>query len=266
MKSPVRPAPEIVADVLAEKGADVPDGADRAWYAEDLHRIVLLFREREAIAAASGYRPAVRDVEIDFGRAARPVRLGSGAGEFVLTGRIDRLDTDEGEGARRAIVVDYKTSAGTAYSAANDLKRVENLQLALYARAVENVRGVTVVGLEHYAAAAPMRAATADERADAAFRLRREGKAATVLSTADFRERLLGGAERRAGEVVAGIRRGADGGHEKTPLSRRRCERCGFKDVCRPDPRRFPIVPRRADDAALEGDPDADDFDAGADA
>ena len=249
---------DVVAEVLAERGTDVPDGADRAWYAEDLLRVLALFRIREAAAKASGYTPAAGDVEIDFGKAVREVRLGAGDGAFVLTGRIDRLDTNAGDGPRRAIVVDYKTTAGTAASAARELRRVEELQLALYARAIENVRGVTVVGLEHYAATSPLRAATADERAAAAFLERREGKLATVLPTAEFRETLLGGAERRASEVVAMVRRGAEGGHKKVPLARGRCERCGFAVVCRPDVSRFPLVPTRPDDAAHEPSPDDD--------
>ncbi len=252
---------EIVEAALDDDRAYVPDGADRAWYAEDLRRVLALFRVREAAAKESGYAPGPGDVEIDFAKVAKEVHLGSGAGAFVLTGRIDRLDTHSGEGAKRAIVVDYKATAGTASNAARDLRRVEELQLALYARAIENVRGVTVVGLEHYAATSPLRAATADERAAAAFAARREGKPATLLSTADFREKLLGGAERRASEVVAFVRRGAGGGHRKLPLARGRCARCAFEAVCRPDKRLFSLIPLRPDDAALEPDLDEDEGD-----
>ena len=48
---------------------------------------------REAAARGSGYVPMPGDVEIDFAKAAREVRLGAGEGAFVLTGRIDRLES-----------------------------------------------------------------------------------------------------------------------------------------------------------------------------
>ncbi len=282
VRAPDATPDEIVAEVMAEASADVPDDADRAWYAEDLKRIVALFRLREAAARASGYEPHARDVEIAFGAPGEPdgdgyggeddaagrdggrgheVRLGSGAGEFVLTGRIDRLDTnDAAAGPRRAIVVDYKTTASTAAGAARGLVRAEELQLALYARAIEQVRGVTVVGVEHYAAMQPVRAATADERAAEAFLLRRDdGKPAKVLETAEFQERFLRGAERRASEVVATVRKGAEGGHAKAPLDRSRCERCGFRDVCRPDVRRFALVASRPEDVVDRPDDDEGD-------
>lgn len=267
VKEPALRDEEIVAAVLAAKAKDIPDDADRAWYADDLLRIVALFRVRERAAAASGFAPSPRDVEIAFGGKGHEVRLGMGAGAFELAGRIDRLDTDAGGGARRAIVVDYKTSVTTTSRAAASLRRVEDLQLALYARAIEGPRGVTVVGLEHYAGASPARVATIDERAEEAFTARREGHAPRVLATAAFREGLIGKAERRASAAVEAIRLGAGGGHVKRPRTRATCERCAFASVCRPDPLTAPLLARDADDALLCGSNDeADDEPGGGDA
>lgn len=267
VKEPALRDEEIVAAVLTAKAKDIPDDADRAWYADDLLRIVALFRVRERAAAASGFTPLPRDVEITFGGRGHEVQLGTGAGAFELAGRIDRLDTDSGAGARRAIVVDYKTSVTTTSRAAASLRRVEDLQLALYARAIEGPRGVTVVGLEHYAGASPARVATIDERAEKAFTARREGNAPRVLPTAAFREGLIEKAERRASAAVETIRLGAGGGHVKRPRTRATCERCAFASVCRPDPFTAPLVARDADDALLGGSNDeADDEPGGGDA
>jgi ATP-dependent exoDNAse (exonuclease V) beta subunit len=253
--------PEELAATVERSASHLPDDADRAFFVADLRRIVALFRAREAAAAVSGFVPRPGDVEIAFGEAGHEVRLGDGEGAFLLSGRVDRLDTSVGgPGPRRAIVVDYKTSTTATEAAAKRLRRAEELQLALYARALESVRGVSVVGLEHYAASAPVRAATAIEGAEAAFAARREGgKPAVHREPAEFREGTIGGAVRRASAVVARVRRGPDGGSAKDPLDRSRCAKCAYAAICRPDPGRFRLVAERADDRVTDDADDADD-------
>jgi hypothetical protein len=203
----------------------------------DLARIVTLFRAREERAKASGYLPRVGDLEWRFGRGGPKVSLGEGRGAFSLEGALDRLDAStEDRGARRAIVVDYKTSPTSARSSARKLRELEDLQLPLYARAVERLRGVTVVGLEHYAATRRERVLVGSEPARHALEARAEGKERPcVLPVADFRQ-LLEGAERRAVEVVLAVR-AVD--HGKQPLARGECEACDVRAVCRPDTSRF---------------------------
>src|SRR5439155_11313805 len=104
-------APDEIARVaIAEKEAEVPDPADRAFALDDLARVVALFREREARAAAGGFAPEPGLLELAFGAGERPVRIGDAEHGFSLRGRIDRVDVTSGRGRarsddRRAIVV-----------------------------------------------------------------------------------------------------------------------------------------------------------------
>ncbi len=244
------PEGEIAADVLQPhvESLDGPGLLD--WLREDLARIVRLARAREATTRLAGYVPSVRDLEFDLvADDGEPVRLGFEDGAFALTGRIDRLDTRRDLGARQAIVVDYKTGVATSEESAKAMRDLEDLQLPLYARAVERVRGVSVVGLEHVVATRRARQGLyADDRREALL-ARGEGKGQVFLSKSDFRG-VIEGAERRAVEVVAAVRRGADGGHRKRPLDRSRCDRCAFARVCRPDRARFAPVPDEEEDDA----------------
>ncbi len=233
-------APEEVAR-RAMEGSDAPAPPPGLcdWVERTLVRIVVLFRAREALAVASGFRAAPADLEFAFGDDGEPVSLGEGEGAFRLRGRVDRLDTREGTGspggrARVAIVVDYKYGASGLDERRKDLLAGQDLQLPLYARAVEASRGVEVVGVEYVAAYARARVAVHDERYADAFAPRREGDAPCALPPEEFRA-LLDRAVGRVADFVRAARAGHPDAHRKGPSSAEDCRECPVAGACRPD-------------------------------
>src|SRR5207253_303293 len=117
----------------------------------DLARIVALFRDREARARASGFLPAAEHLEWAFGRdAGRPLVLGTDPGmpePFALRGQVDRVDLRPGT-PPTAIVTDYKTSKGAVEERDRAVRHEADVQLPLYALAVERLLGARVAGLE----------------------------------------------------------------------------------------------------------------------
>jgi RecB family exonuclease len=234
------PASVASAALAAESVHGLPAGS-AAWDAvhADVARVVTLFRRREEATRGSRFLPSPSWLEKELGGDdGAVVSLGEGEGAFRLKGRIDRVDVLEGEGGPAAVVVDYKLGKTTAASLVKASLDLENLQLWLYARAVEVASGVPVVGIEGYAASSSRREAAFDGRYAAAFAARREGKAGTPLSSIAFRA-LLADAERKASELVATIRHGGPGAHEKRPSKPEHCDRCDQRPVCRPDLFRF---------------------------
>jgi hypothetical protein len=226
-------SPAELARAAVERREDaLTDPAVRAWALTDLERIARLFRLRETEAAPGGYAPMVRDLEWRFGRGGAEVRLGAGDGIFHLQGAVDRLDVDDPARPRHAIVVDYKTSVTGASGGSKSLLDTEDLQLPLYAAAIEGLRGVRVVGVEHYTAARRGRWSVGSEIAAGALKLRAETGKAKILEESDFRA-VLEKALRAASAVVAAVRRGE---HAKAPLDRDACTRCSVRPVCRADP------------------------------
>ena len=205
--------------------------------------------------------------------------MGEGPGAFLLRGAFDRLDVrapgGEGPEAKRpAILIDYKTGSTGSEDASKAMRALEDLQLPLYARAVERLRDVRVVGLEHYTATRRERFVVGDKAFAPALDLRAEGGRAKTVSEAAF-QAFLDRAAQVASSVVTAIRRGpaggAAGGHQKLPLDGVTCERCAVAAVCRPDVLRFPAVraptPSPLDDDPLgDGGGDGGDRGNGADA
>ena len=141
--------------------------------------------------------------------------------------------------------MDYKTRPGGAKGVRAAMLALDDLQLPLYARAVETLRGVRVVALEVVAAVSRGRhVAASDEVEDLAWGRSELGKP-ELLDRGAFHE-LLRGAERRASAVVAAVRAGD---HTKAPRDATTCEGCAVRAVCRPDLARL-----RARDDDEEGD------------
>jgi len=235
--------PEALADgVVAGVEARFADPADRAFARDELARIVTLFRLREAGAAAGGFVPDPAGLEVGFGGKGNEVHLGRDPGRFVLTGRVDRIDTDPPTRGR-AIVVDYKSGvASTDREARKRLVAGEDLQLPLYALAVEALRDVTVEGLELVAGKRRGRAGVGTEAVADALAQRAEGDKPEVLERSAFRA-LLAQAEARASDVVAAVRAGR---LDKNPVDASVCDACGVRGVCRPDVDAF--LPAAGDD------------------
>lgn len=86
--------------------------------------------------------------ELSFGSNADlpPVRVDYGGGEFLLIGKIDRVDVHDG----KFIVIDYKSGATAAHYSEKDLYVGHKLQLLVYLKAVKNVYGLQPVGFYYF--------------------------------------------------------------------------------------------------------------------
>ena len=233
-------SPAEVAAATLEAARDLPDSALRDFLRTDLERLVTLFRRREAAAAASGFAPA--HVEFGFGReAGRPVAL---AGDTVLLrGKVDRVDLRPGLPTPTAIVVDYKTSRGGVEDVHRDMKSGADVQLPLYALAVERLTGARVVALEVYAASARGRRQLVDADHAEALEARAEGHEATELAPEAFRD-LLAHAEERAAELVAETRAAVASSLRREVADAETCAACAWRGVCRPDEARVGTLAR----------------------
>jgi RecB family exonuclease len=235
----------VAKAVVAEHARDLPDASAVAFALDDLTRVVTLFREREALARASGFKPDTRRLEAAFDGVA----LGSGDEAFALEGRVDRVDVD---GTGRAIVVDYKSRvAGREKERLEAIASLDDPQLPLYALAVEERFGVEVVGIELYDAKRRGRASlVVDDVAEAAFS-RCEGGRVAPVDAESFRA-LLDAAADRARAVVASVRAGRI---DKRPADPAACATCDVRGVCRPDVDRFDDGDAVPGDDSREGGP-----------
>lgn len=86
--------------------------------------------------------------ELSFGSNADlpTVRVDYGGGEFLLIGKIDRVDVKDG----KFIVIDYKSGANAAHYTEKDLYVGQKLQLLVYLKAVKNVYGLQPVGFYYF--------------------------------------------------------------------------------------------------------------------
>jgi hypothetical protein len=240
LEAPQEAAEDVAARVLAESRVS---GFERVHAAGEIARSVRLLRAREADAAGP-FAVATHWLERRLG-GQEGVALGAGAGRFALVGRLDRVDL----AGTRAVVVDYKLGAATPDEAVKRTLAGEDLQLPLYARALEREAGYQVVGLEWMASTRRARAAIVREDESALFAPRREGRAAHELEPEAFAA-LLETAERVAAGLVERIRAGA---HQVEPLDARLCDECPMRGPCRPDRAHLRLV------AAAAGRPVNDD-------
>ena len=96
-----------------------------------------LYREAEYFREEP-FRPA--HIEVEFGRQSKgvsavnpPLRIAVDGEEVLVGGRIDRIDTDAGEGTARFRVIDYKT--GDQAVSLGDMEAGAALQIPLYLKA-----------------------------------------------------------------------------------------------------------------------------------
>ena len=157
-----------------------------------------------------------------------------------LHGAIDRVDRDAGG---RALVVDYKLA--NTVTARGKLEEEAKLQLQLYLIAVAEQWGAQPVGGLYY----PLRGTSARRprgfALDEAETLASFGLASTDLVDSEGFEELLADARRRAGEIVARMRRGdirRDPGPRRGLRGHGVCPPfCDFAPICRRD--RAPVEP-----------------------
>jgi hypothetical protein len=228
LRKPASP-PEAVADEALE--AQPVPGVEREALRLEVARIVALFRLREA-EIAGAFVPDPAWLEAALGGAQATVRLGRGGGAFLLTGRVDRVDVAPARGTLpRALVVDYKLGATAATEHFKDARREHDLQLPLYARALEVGHGFTVVGLEWASMLSRTRRLLLDEATGSDAAGRAEGVRANLLPEGELRA-LLRRVERIAADVVERVRSGE---HELAPRDEEECVACPVRASCRPD-------------------------------
>jgi ATP-dependent helicase/DNAse subunit B len=159
-----------------------------------------------------------------------------------LHGAIDRVDRDE---RGRALVIDYKLAG--AVTARNKLEEQAKLQLQLYLIAVAELWGAEPVGGLYH----PLRATSARRPRGLVLDEAAEGLASLGLARTDLVDReglaeLLDDARRRAGEIVARMRRGdirRDPGPRPGLRGHGLCPPfCDFAPICRRD--RAPVEVR----------------------
>jgi ATP-dependent helicase/DNAse subunit B len=152
-----------------------------------------------------------------------------------LHGAIDRIDRDE---RGQALVIDYKLAG--AVTARNKLEEQAKLQLQLYLSAVAELWGAEPIGGLYH----PLRATSARRPRGLVLDEAAEGLAGFGLARTDLVDReglaeLLDDARRRAGEIVARMRRGdirRDPGPRRGLRGHGVCPPfCDFAPICRRD-------------------------------
>jgi ATP-dependent helicase/DNAse subunit B len=198
------------------------------------------FLGEESAREGGGFEPWL--LEARFGEeegSARPTLEIDGWG---LHGAIDRVDRDR---MGRALVVDYKLSGKV--TAREKLEEETKLQLQLYLIAVAELwGGEPVGGLYHPLRGTSSRRPRGVVLDEAVTELGSYGLARTDVVDREGFEAMLDDARRRAGEIVARMRRGdirRDPGPRRGLRGHGVCPPfCDFAPICRRD--RAPVEPR----------------------
>lgn len=232
-------ARRLVGELAGERGLG-GHPAERA-IVRRVEGLLARFLADEAARAADGFEPWL--LEASFGEDEGAERPPLEIDGWSLHGAIDRVDRDA---AGRALVLDYKLSR--AVTPLGKFEEQAKLQLQLYLIAVaEHWGGDAAGGLYH-----PLRGTSRDSRRprgavreDVASALGSYGLYDNDLLDREAFERMLADARRRAGEIVARMRRGdirrdpgprpGLRGHDICPAF------CDFAPICRRD--RAPAEP-----------------------
>jgi RecB family exonuclease len=198
------------------------------------------FLAEEAERESGGFEPWL--LEARFGEEEGSERPDLEIDGWGLHGAIDRVDRDRGG---RALVVDYKLSG--AVTAREKLEEEAKLQLQLYLIAVAELWGAEPVGgLYHPLRGTSSRRPRGLVLDEAGPELASYGLSRTDLVDRDEFEAALEDARRRAGEIVARMRRGdirRDPGPRRGLRGHGVCPPfCEFAPICRRD--RAPVEPR----------------------
>ncbi len=207
---------------MVDRELEGEEGLEAAMLRVQLHRYLERFVAREA-ACRRRFKPY--DFEVSFGGDDGPGMLK--LGEIAVSGRIDRVDLEEG--SNRALAIDYKTGDvhGAGAFAGQGL-----IQLPLYLRALKNVMGLEPVAGEYYSLSREKRRGVYLEqyREELCGECPGAGVKSDLLDAAEFEE-LLSAAEAAAREAAAGIR---GGDFPAQPLQGEdTCKYCDLAHLCR---------------------------------
>jgi RecB family exonuclease len=222
---------ELVAVVAAEKELGTHP-AERAM-ARRVERLLERFLAEEAERETGGFEPWL--LEAAFGERAESERPTLEIDGWGLHGAIDRVDRDA-DG--RAVVIDYKLSGSV--TPREKFEEQAKLQLPLYLLAVaEHWGAAPVAGLYHPLRGSSARRPRGVVEADSAPDLGGYDLYDRDVVDAAGLEELLADSRRRAGEIVARMRRGEirrDPGPRPGLRNHDVCPPyCSFAPICRRD-------------------------------
>jgi ATP-dependent helicase/DNAse subunit B len=230
------------SELLAEEAAERELGdhpAERA-IVRRVEGLLERFLAEESARQSGGFEPWL--LEARFGEEEGSVKPALEIDGWGLHGAIDRVDRDR---MGRALVVDYKLSGQV--TAREKLEEEAKLQLQLYLIAVAELWGEEPVGgLYHPLRGTSSRRPRGVVLDEALTELGGYGLARTDVVDRDGFEAMLEDARRRAGEIVARMRRGdirRDPGPRRGLRGHGVCPPfCDFAPICRRD--RAPVEPR----------------------
>jgi ATP-dependent helicase/DNAse subunit B len=227
----IRRAHELVSEVADERGLGAHP-AERA-ITRRVEGLLTRFLAEEAERETGGFEPWL--LEARFGAEEGAERPALEIDSWGLHGAIDRVDRDP---SGRALVLDYKLAR--AVTPREKFEEQAKLQLQLYLIAIAEHWGVEAVGgFYHPLRGTSVRRPRGAIREDAAAQL-----ASYRLYEKDLVDRegfaeLLADARRRAGEIVARMRRGdirRDPGPRRGLRGHDVCPSfCDFAPICRRD-------------------------------
>jgi len=206
--------------------------------------------------AASPFRP--RFFEQEFGTMAVPplrIPLPDG-GEVLLRGRIDRIDIAEpigtAEGAREALILDYKSSLTSGRGRPSDVEEGLDLQLVVYLLVAQEILGLNPIGALYVPVLPrPQSKRSSDphnpldikmigllpedmkDRVSGGMRVIQGAR--TKLRDREELAALLSRARRTIGSYASAILRGTIDVRPVRASGRNPCDRCEFAALCRVD-------------------------------
>jgi len=219
-----RPLLELLEELLAEpEFAGLGSDADRSLFRLAWAPRLEGFATRDAAESAFRADPALLE------RRFEGVELEPGV---VLRGEVDRVDV----GPPGAIVVDYKTGGkGSLETSRKQVLSGQNVQLPLYALAVERLFGRPVVGLELFPVGPRQRGGVYRSDVVPADDARAEAGGKMKWLSPEEWEDLLDRTRASVAAMVARVRAGGIGKRPRDPSKDCTPRGCRVREVCRPD-------------------------------